>query len=1076
MRRKNAKRLHANSERKQSRPRRRALKRTFERLEPRNLFAAPGIDVWSGSGADTTWENTQNWIINGSTNHPVTAPGAAGTQDIGVDFRTDANTPAPDKTVQLTDNRTVAGLTVGDAQVVLGLQKSNLAVAGDLTLIGADASQNTSLSITAPKAIEDNNLKYIGATLSANDVYVGSYNTAKFSMKGGILNIAKNLGDGFAINGTNQSADGSVTLNNTVVSVGGAVNVGQKLQNGSNTGSLNIMYGTVLTSSQSTITEGQVVVQGGNGVDSSWDVQGSTDVSGTLDVGNRFGPASLYIYSGGSVSTAGNLLIDGAPGAATPNQVVVDGNGEGTPGHLTVDGEIDGSVAGGGGGNLTIQYGGVVTSAGGMLGSALAPNHQPGAVDNNVTAVAITEKGVWNISGPLNFGDSAQSTVTLYGGGQIDEVLPGDTEASNPVNIFEGPDGILRGGGTNTGIFAPNTEAKDDDDFYTAIGSEIIPAASAANPIGTLTLDANIITTAGGTIETALGAPSTQPAPGAAPTIGQSARLTTPATVALGGKTQLTISSATSRNYALGQTFDVIHADLGITGTIAQNNFNFTAAPLSNANWTWEIVYQKGQAKDADGNPIITDILVRVVDKNAPKINYLQGGQIPIGGLPSGQNSVGLVVSAGEFFAQNVSASGVIQSVTFYQSSDGTFANATVLGTGTQAQNGLWNFEVDNANAIFTGDPVTFFATASDDAGQVSPAFKMTDDPIINLDTGLWTGGYQPDYGEYQAHPGDVYGVPTSDLPQITSVTTLVTSESGSAFQQFTTLTASGVTGGDGNAIASVSFYGASFNGPDDGPYLGSYIGTVDQADDGGNWSLSVPTAGVSEGVFAVATDASGQQTVLTFGSAPYSPPVSSGLTATASSDSTTVTLSATYPSPFAGAPTVQSVAFYQDTTGVGPADPDLAADNYIGSGTYSNNTWTLTVNTSSLSAGYDVFYAVATDSDGVKSAPVFAYLDPDPAPTIGSFTASSDRYSGGDDLTLTASNVFDADNLLQGVDFFQDLSGTGVYNYNTANYIGTGTFDGSGYSLNVGTTNFSGPQTFFAIAIGEDQESSGSH
>jgi hypothetical protein len=47
---------------------------------------------------------------------------------------------------------------------------------------------------------------------------------------------------------------------------------------------------------------------------------------------------------------------------------------------------------------------------------------------------------------------------------------------------------------------------------------------------------------------------------------------------------------------------------------------------------------------------------------------------------------------------------------------------------------------------------------------------------------------------------------------------------------------------------------------------------------------LTLPTSDISEGAFAVATDASGQQSALVFGSSPHSPLTLYGLTAIASS------------------------------------------------------------------------------------------------------------------------------------------------------------------------------------------------
>jgi hypothetical protein len=150
-------------------------------------------------------------------------------------------------------------------------------------------------------------------------------------------------------------------------------------------------------------------------------------------------------------------------------------------------------------------------------------------------------------------------------------------------------------------------------------------------------------------------------------------------------------------------------------------------------------------------------------------------------------------------------------------------------------------------------------------------------------------------------------------------------------------------------------------------------------------------------------------------------------------------------------APTVQ---FYLDTSGTGQYIPGEA--NPLGTGTYSGGSWNLPGVSTTALVGPQTFFAVATDDLGVTGDATALTLNSTAPPTIASLTSSSDRYTAGDQLTLTASGVSTGDGV-QDVAFYREPSGASGY---TA-YLGTGTQTANGtWSINVGTTGLTGSQT----------------
>lgn len=96
----------------------------------------------------------------------------------------------------------------------------------------------------------------------------------------------------------------------------------------------------------------------------------------------------------------------------------------------------------------------------------------------------------------------------------------------------------------------------------------------------------------------------------------------------------------------------------------------------------------------------------------------------------------------------------------------------------------------------------------------------------------------------------------------------------------------------------------------------------------------------------------------------------------------TNVTLQATGVQETSG--TIKSVAFYMQS-------PTGGADTFLGNGTQSGTTWTLTTSTTGLAAGGYTYYAIATDAANVDSAAAAATLTViPPAPANDIFSSAS--------------------------------------------------------------------------------------
>jgi len=167
-------------------------------------------------------------------------------------------------------------------------------------------------------------------------------------------------------------------------------------------------------------------------------------------------------------------------------------------------------------------------------------------------------------------------------------------------------------------------------------------------------------------------------------------------------------------------------------------------------------------------------------------------------------------------------------------------------------------------------------------------------------------------------------------------------------------------------------------------------------------------------------------------------------------------------------------VKFYRDSNGNGVYDSSTdelfdVASNYTGAA----SNWEITRNTTGIPVGQYYFFALAKDTDGlwsaaVRSASQITVTQPaNQLPAIGGLSDSPDPVDRGNNVTLTATGVSDADGSVARVEFYHDANNNGVFEAGTDTLLGTDTTIVSGVaSVTVSTGTLpAGTRRFFAVA-----------
>jgi len=282
------------------------------------------------------------------------------------------------------------------------------------------------------------------------------------------------------------------------------------------------------------------------------------------------------------------------------------------------------------------------------------------------------------------------------------------------------------------------------------------------------------------------------------------------------------------------------------------------------------------------------------------------------------------------------------------------------------------------------------------------------------------------------------------------------------------TLTANGVTGGAGT-VNLVEFYRDSNNnglldiGTD--ALLGS------DTDSTGGWSLAVSTLGSPLGTnryFARAQTIDGfwSNLVSATGIVNNGNPTIDSLSATPDpvTRGTDVTLTANNTIDAEGS--IAKVEFYRDSNENGTFE--LGTDTLLGSDANSAGGWTFITSSLALklAPGTNRFFARATDNDGGVSTATTTGVVNNVNPLIGSLSPTPDPVTRGQNITLTANNVTDADGTVAKVEFYRDTNGNGTLEVGTDALLGSDTSSTGGWTLTTSTTDYSlGTITYLARA-----------
>ncbi|MCF7958164.1 MAG: lamin tail domain-containing protein, partial [Phycisphaerae bacterium] len=277
----------------------------------------------------------------------------------------------------------------------------------------------------------------------------------------------------------------------------------------------------------------------------------------------------------------------------------------------------------------------------------------------------------------------------------------------------------------------------------------------------------------------------------------------------------------------------------------------------------------------------------------------------------------------------------------------------------------------------------------------------------------------------------------------------------------------------DGDVV-QVDFYRDS-NG--NGVFDGSDIILGSDTDPAGEWTLSSSTDSFLEGTnwfFAVAQDNDGKRSNFVAQSGavhtPNMPPTSDSLLGSPDPINQYDDLTLTAINVIDTDGTVSRVIFYRDSNANGALD--LGIDDILGTGTPNGNDWYWTGGTHGFDTGVNTFFARAQDNDDAWNNPrstTGTYILNQP-PTMNAVSGSPDPVNQGENMTLVAMDVADADGNVTGVEFYRDNNSNGDLDLGIDDFLGTGTSNGNDWRWTGGTHGFdTGVNTFFARAQDDD-------
>ncbi len=382
---------------------------------------------------------------------------------------------------------------------------------------------------------------------------------------------------------------------------------------------------------------------------------------------------------------------------------------------------------------------------------------------------------------------------------------------------------------------------------------------------------------------------------------------------------------------------------------------------------------------------------------------------------------------------------GSVDAVAFYRDANGngTLESATdiLLGLDTTAADD-WYL---NITVTWPGGTHTYFAVARDDEGVWT----------LDEDAAVTTG--------YVNRPPTIQELQDTPDPLLASVDTL-------------TLTAVNVQDQDGS-IVEVEFW---YDKDQDGVLSEATDELLGHGTDvgGGTWQLAgINTTGWSAGwrtyMARALDDNDAWSAVVSTDGLVDGPPVIESLSLTPDpvmwgDDLTLTAVNVTDVGAGIVPADVVLVEFYHDTNLNGP---EPLIDPLLGTATAVDG-WSITVNTAAFTPGDHTYYAWALDGWPLWSEWVSATGKVNQRPTVAGLDLTPDPVIKGDNLTLEATGVTDADGTVVQVTFYRDENANGTLEVGTDIELGIDPSAASGWALTVSTAGWRARQyTYFAVA-----------
>jgi large repetitive protein len=459
---------------------------------------------------------------------------------------------------------------------ISGLETSVLEKVGLGTLIFPTANDYFGQTLVSTGILDVRDSQALGALGGDGTFVVGG---ATLEIEDNITVTGKTLGltgTGVSGNGALENASGNNTWSGPIILIGDAT-IG--VDNASNTLTANQMISEAFPGSNLTKVGAGTLLLAGS---SSNTYTGTTQVDqGTLQLD----------MSGGAVAFPGNLIIGdstGAPGTAIAQWLA--GNQLGSSSSVTVNSDgllklnsqaqtiagltiVDGTASTGAAGKLTIN--GLLS----MIGGSLATGGASSLVNlgGNVAGSSDTLTGAATISGGGTLSlDGSTRTFTMTAGTQLNDMV-----ISAVIAGVTPSDGVtVAGTGTLDLVSTPETY----QGLTTVTGGTLLVDSSVGNVLvtgGTLGGKGTVgtVLATGGTVmpESPVGTGTTLTSPTVTLNLGSAygAELNSTGNSLLNvtGALQLNgsvLTGAVSFDPAIGQTFTIIHAAGGITGTLSQ--------------------------------------------------------------------------------------------------------------------------------------------------------------------------------------------------------------------------------------------------------------------------------------------------------------------------------------------------------------------------------------------------------------------------------------------------------------------------------------------------------------------------